>query len=70
MCYIVIKKRNSLGCYAFKTKHGKELVALKKKITKNELEVITISSPAEYGEYTPYTFVHSEEELLALVNKL
>lgn len=70
MCYIVVKRRNSSGCCAFRTKHGKALVALKKKITGDELQVVTISKPAAYGEYAPYTFAHSEEELLELVNKL
>lgn len=71
MCYVVVKKRNSLGCCALRTKHGKALVELKKKIPiVNELQVITISKPAAYGEYAPYTFAHSEEELLALVNDL
>lgn len=71
MCYIVVKKRNELGCLAFRTKHGKSLVALKKKIpVMNELQIITISKPSAYGEYAPYTFVHSEDELLDLVKTL
>lgn len=71
MCYVVVKKRNSIGCCAYKTEHGKKLVELKNKISKgNELQVLTISKPAAYGEYAPYTFAHSEEELLALVNGL
>lgn len=71
MCYVVVKKRNSLGCCALQTKHGKALVELKKKIpAKDELQVITISKPSAYGEYAPYTFAHSEEELLAMVSNL
>ena len=71
MCYIVVKKRNSIGSFALRAKHGKALVELKKKIPRiNELQVITISKPAAYGEYAPYTFAHSEEELLTMVNKL
>lgn len=71
MCYLVAKKRNSIGCYALRTKHGKELVALKKKINLvNELQVITISKPSAYGEYAPYSFAQSEDEFLRLVKTL
>ena len=66
-----MKERNALGCYALRTKHGKSLVELKKKIpTIKELQVITISKPSAYGEYAPYTFADSEEELLALVDEI
>lgn len=71
MCYVVAKKRNALGCYALRTKHGKELVALKKKLSpKEELQIVTISKPSAYGEYAPYIIAHSEEEFLGLVKAL
>lgn len=66
-----MEERNALGCYALRTKHGKSLVELKKKIpTIKELQAITISKPSAYGEYAPYTFADSEEELLALVDEI
>ena len=71
MCYVVVKKRNSLGCCAYRTQHGKKLVELKNKIpAKSELQVITISKPSAYNEYAPYVFAHSESELLEMVDKM
>ena len=34
------------------------------------VEIMTISRPAAYGEYAPYRFAHSEEELIALVKAM
>ena len=34
------------------------------------VEIMTISRPAAYGEYAPYRFAHSEEELIALVKAI
>ena len=71
MCYIVVKKRDSLGCCAYRTKHGKELVALKNKIpVKSGLQVFTISNPSAYNEYAPYVFAHSEAELLKMADEM
>lgn len=51
MCYVVAKKRNGIGSCAFRTKHGKELVLLKKKIKpQKELQIVTISKPSTFGD--------------------
>lgn len=58
---------NKRGCIALKTKHGSELVALKKelisKVGLERIQLVTISRPSAYGEYEPYSFVKTESEL-------
>ena len=34
MCYLIAKDRESHGCYALKTEHGKSIVELKRKLNK------------------------------------
>ena len=34
MCYLIAKDRESHGCLAFKTTHGKHLVELKRKLNR------------------------------------
>ena len=66
MCYLIAKDRESHGCLAFKTTHGKHLVELKRKLNRavgyKGVQLVTISRPTAYGEYEPYHFVHSYEE--------
>lgn len=49
MCYLIAKNKNSHGCYAFKTKHGKQLVEMKKrmnmKVANKGIQLVTISRP-------------------------
>ncbi|MBE5859838.1 MAG: hypothetical protein E7301_06900 [Butyrivibrio sp.] len=67
MCYLVAKDINKRGCIAYKTKHGPALVALKKelisKVGLERIQLVTISRPSAYGEYEPYSFVKTEDEL-------
>lgn len=74
MCYLIAKKRNENGCYAFKTNHGKNLSDLKNflnKITLNKnIQLVTISRPSAYGEYSPYSFIDSKDEFLKIVENL
>ena len=64
MCYIVAKDIEKEGCYALKTRHGKHLADmiddLNKGIGKKGIQLVTISRPAAYGEYNPYTFIADE----------
>ena len=66
MCYLVAKDRESHGCLAFKTTHGKHLVQLKRKLNRTAgykgVQIVTISRPTAYGEYAPYQFVDTEQE--------
>lgn len=66
MCYLVAKDINKRSCVALKTKHGPELVALKKDLISKEghdrIQLVTISRPSAYGEYEPYSFVKTEAE--------
>lgn len=61
MCYLVAKDIDKRGSYALKTKHGPELVSLKRELESSigieKIQLITISRPSAYGEYEPYTFV-------------
>ena len=71
MCYIVAKDRNKQGCYALKSRIGKDLAKytreLNKAISKDGIQIIVISRPTAYGEYAPYVFVDSEEKFKKLV---
>ncbi len=71
MCYLIAKDRNKHGCYALKTRHGKELVELKRKLNasvgRQGIQLVTISRPTAYGEYAPYTFIPTEQEFTKVV---
>ncbi len=72
MCYILVKNINKRGCIAMKTRHGTKLVDLKRKLEELadvDTQVVLISRPSAYGEYSPYSFAESEEELLDTVQK-
>lgn len=51
--------------------HGPELVELKRYLqtatSLEHLQLVTISRPAAYGEYAPYTIVKDREEFIRLV---
>ena len=68
MCYVIAKDRYGHGCIAFETVHGKHLADLKwsldEALGNTGVEIMTISHPEAYGEYAPYHFVQTEEELL------
>ena len=67
MCYVVVTDTNKQGCVAFKTRFGKELSELTKELNRitprRRIQIVIISRPTAYGEYAPYNFVQSEEEL-------
>lgn len=68
MPYLVAKDFYQHGCYAMPVEHGSELVELKHDLTSLEhLQLVTISRPAAYGEYAPYTIVKDREEFIRLV---
>ena len=74
MCYLIAKDRESHGCYALKTEHGKSIVELKRKLNKavgyKGVELVTLSRPTAFGEYAPYHFIDTEEEFERLVMAL
>lgn len=74
MCYLVAKDTNKHGCYALKTTHGKELVALKRALDREVgaqgIQLVTISRPTAYGEYSPYTFAKDEQEFVGFVRAM
>ena len=67
MCYLVAKDINKRGCIALKTKLGPALISLKAELIAqvglDRIELVTISRPDAYGEYAPYSFVETEEEM-------
>lgn len=74
MCYLIAKDRESHGCYALKTEHGKSIVELKRKLNKavgyKRVQLVTLSRPTAFGEYAPYHFIDTEEEFERLVMAL
>ena len=74
MCYLVAKKFKNEGSIAWKTKHGKELAAFSRYLNSfalpGNIEIVTISCPSAYGEYEPYTIVHSKEEFEKAVRSM
>ena len=74
MCYLIAKDRESHGCYALKTEHGKSIVELKRKLKKavgyKGVQLVTLSRPTAFGEYAPYHFIDTEEEFERLVMAL
>ena len=74
MCYLIAKDRESHGCYALKTEHGKSIVELKRKLNKavgyKGVQLVTLSRPTAFGEYATYHFIDTEEEFERLVMAL
>ncbi len=74
MCYILAKDVNKHGCVAFKTRIGSELVKLSNEldqmVTGKGIQIVVISRPTAYGEYAPYSFVNTKEELIDYVSKM
>lgn len=74
MCYLIAKDRESHGCYALKTEHGKSIVELKRKLNKavgyKGVQLVTLSRSTAFGEYAPYHFIDTEEEFERLVMTL
>lgn len=68
MCYLVAKWFSGVGSVAMKTKPGRELVEFVDKVQSefgiDDLQLVTISRPSAYGEYEPYEFVESKEQLV------
>lgn len=71
MCYLIAKDRDGHGCYALKTKHGRQLVELKHELNRavgrKGIQLVTISRPTAYGEYAPYHFVDDTETFKSIV---
>ncbi|OUP09803.1 DUF6718 family protein [Collinsella sp. An2] len=71
MCYLVAKWFDKTGSIAMRTQRGKELSEmidrLENRFGFDRLQLVTITRPSAYGEYEPYTFVRSEDELAELL---
>lgn len=67
MCYLVATWFDEPGSVALRMRRGKELSEmigrLEARFDFDRLQLVTITRPSAYGEYEPYTFVESEEEM-------
>ncbi|MDY6357090.1 MAG: DUF6718 family protein [Catonella sp.] len=74
MCYLVAKDVNKHGSIAFRTKHGKHLAELSNslgmEVKDKGIQIVTISRPAAYGEYSPYRFAKTEEDFVKEVHAM
>ena len=70
MCYLVAKDRDAHGCFALKTTHGRHLVELKRELNKavgyKGIQLVTISRPTAYGEYTKELWIDRREKSKSL----
>lgn len=68
MRYLVAKWFSKQGSLVMAVKPGQELVEMMRRIEDRfgilDLQLINISRPSAYGEYEPFEFVHSEEQLV------
>ena len=68
MCYLVAKWFDKTGSIAMRAQRGKELSEmidrLESRFGFDRLQFVAITRPSAYGEYEPYTFVASEEEMV------
>lgn len=74
MVYLIVRNDKEIGSIAFKTVLGEALAKLKHQIIseiaeKNKIEIITISRPEAYGEYSPYKVMKTKEEFIKEVKK-
>lgn len=73
MKYIVARKLNTIGCYAYKVKEN-EIVELLDYLTtetiEKDIEVFITNAPETYGEYKPYKFIENKKEFINRVLKL
>lgn len=73
MSYLVAKRFKEIGCIALEVKRGKELADFVHRMNHeldSNIEIVTISRPEAYGEYSPYRFVDTYEEFEAETRKL
>ncbi|MBQ9520195.1 MAG: hypothetical protein IJR67_01820 [Acholeplasmatales bacterium] len=74
MCYILAKDVDKHGCVALKMSIGNELAELAEQLDEivkgKHIQIVTISRPIAYGEYSPYHFVETKDELIAEVSKM
>ena len=73
MCYLVAKWFSNEGSLALSAKPGQDLIDFIDKVEarfgSTDLQLVTISRPSAYGEYEPYEFVDSENELIDKLEK-
>lgn len=68
MRYLVAKWFDKTGSIVMRTQRGKELSEmidrLENRFGSDRLQLVTITRPSAYGEYEPYTFAASEEDMV------
>lgn len=73
MVYLIVRNNREIGSIAFKTVLGEALAQLKHQVSeiteKSKIEIITISRPEAYGEYSPYRIMGTKEEFIKEVKR-
>lgn len=73
MCYLVAKWFSENGSIAMRAEAGEELVNMIHRVGDrfgcDDLQLVTLSRPSAYGEYEPYSFVDSEQELVSALQQ-
>ena len=73
MCYLGANWFSKEGSLALSAKPGQDLIDFIDKVEarfgSTDLQLVTISRPSAYGEYEPYEFVDSENELIDKLEK-
>lgn len=73
MVYLIVRNNREIGSIAFKTVLGEALAQLKHQVSeiteKSKIEIIIISRPEAYGEYSPYRIMGTKEEFIKEVKR-
>lgn len=73
MVYLIVRNNREIGSIAFKTVLGEALAQLKHQVSeiteKSKIEIITISRPEAYDEYSPYRIMGTKEEFIKEVKR-
>ncbi len=70
-CYLIAKRYNEHGCLSLQAEYGKELASLVdylgRKKANTDVQILTVSSKEDFGEYAPYNDVKTEAEFILKV---
>ena len=69
MVYLIVRNDKEIGSIAFKTVLGEALAQFSEITEKSKIEIITISRPEAYGEYSPYRIMGTKEEFIKEVKR-
>ena len=74
MPYILARYRDGHGCTAYHLDSSDNLIKLNRyleEITMGKgIEIVVISRPVAYGEYKPYSFVYTVDDMINVVKEM